>query len=56
LVLRGNASLSAGMSLTVDGILDTITWLGTLPGSFVNNGLLLDHSTSEARQQHIHRQ
>ena len=45
LVLRGNASLSAGMSLTVDGTLDTITWLGTLPGSFVNNGLLLDHST-----------
>ena len=44
LVARGGASLSAGMSLTVDGILDTFTWSGTLPASFVNNGLLLDRS------------
>lgn len=47
LVLRGNASLTAAMSLTVDGILDTFTWSGTLPASFVNNGLRLGRSDLE---------
>ncbi|MEA2069627.1 MAG: sialate O-acetylesterase [Verrucomicrobiota bacterium] len=44
LVLRGDASLATGISLTNDGILDISTWNGTLPSGLVNNGTLIERS------------
>jgi hypothetical protein len=42
--LYGGAQLQAGGSFTNNGTLDIMTWDGTLPVGFVNNGTLLDKS------------
>jgi hypothetical protein len=43
--LTGSASLYVGGTFTNNGTLDILTWNGTLPGNFVNNGTVLDHSS-----------
>jgi alpha-L-rhamnosidase len=42
--LLGNAQLTVGGQIVNDGVLDIMTWNGSLPSSFVNNGLVLDRS------------
>lgn len=42
--LTGPASLNVSGSFTNHGLLDIMTWTGTLPAGFVNNGILLDRS------------
>ena len=42
--LLGDAELSIGGMFSNSGVLDIMTWSGTLPPGFVNNGVLLDHS------------
>jgi len=44
LCLLGNAQLTLGGPLINSGVLDIMTWSGSLPSGFVNNGVLLDHS------------
>ena len=45
--LTGNSSLNVGGSFTNSGTLDIMTWSGTLPDGFANNGAILDHSLIE---------
>lgn len=42
--LTGNASLWVGGSFTNTGVLDALTWNGTLPPGLVNTGTILDRS------------
>jgi hypothetical protein len=42
--LTGGATLYVGETFTNNGTLDLLTWNGMLPGNFVNNGTVLDHS------------
>jgi len=42
--LLGNAQLNVGDQFINGGILDMMTWNGTLPAGFVNNGIVLDRS------------
>jgi hypothetical protein len=42
--LVGNAIIASGIALTNNGTLDIMTWSGTLPAGFVNNGTVLDRS------------
>jgi autotransporter-associated beta strand protein len=42
--LVGNASLATNLSLTNRGVLDIMTWNGSLPAGFVNAGSVLDRS------------
>ena len=42
--LTGAAALSVGGVLTNNGVLDIMTWSGTLPAGFVNQGTVLDRS------------
>ncbi|MGH7941624.1 MAG: alpha-L-rhamnosidase C-terminal domain-containing protein, partial [Limisphaerales bacterium] len=42
--LLGNAQLSVGGQFVNDGVLDIMTWNGSLPSNFINNGLVLDRS------------
>jgi hypothetical protein len=42
--LVGDASLSFSGAFVNHGVLDIMTWNGTLPPSFVNNGIVLDRS------------
>ena len=42
--LLGNAQLHIGGVFSNGGVLDIMTWSGTLPPGFVNNGVLLDRS------------
>jgi autotransporter-associated beta strand protein len=42
--LVGDASLAFTGTFTNNGILDIMTWNGTLPPGFVNNGIVLDRS------------
>ncbi len=42
--LVGDASLPAGIALVNNGLLDIMTWSGTLPVGFVNNGTIIDRS------------
>lgn len=44
LVLRSNASLPSGLSMTNSGTVDISTWNGTLPAGFVNTGAIIDAS------------
>jgi pectate lyase len=50
--LTGSASLTAGGSFTNYGLLDILTWAGSLPAGLVNYGTILDRSAirvTEAR-------
>jgi hypothetical protein len=42
--LVGGATIAPGVTLTNNGTLDIMTWNGTLPSGFVNNGTVLDRS------------
>lgn len=42
--LVGDAALDFTGSFTNNGILDLMTWNGTLPSGFINNGIVLDRS------------
>jgi autotransporter-associated beta strand protein len=42
--LVGNAAIPAGVSLVNNGVLDLMTWQGSLPAGFVNNGTVLERS------------
>jgi pectate lyase len=42
--LKGAANLVVGGTFTNNGVLDIMTWTGTLPAGFVNNGVVLDRS------------
>ena len=42
--LTGDATLDVSGDFTNNGILDVITWSGTLPAGLVNNGTILDRS------------
>jgi len=42
--LVGNGTLPAGVSLVNNGTLDVMSWQGTLPAGFVNNGTVFDRS------------
>jgi hypothetical protein len=42
--LVGNAQLSFSGGFTNSGVLDLLTWNGTLPAGFVNQGVVLDRS------------
>jgi hypothetical protein len=42
--LTGTAALTAVGGFTNNGLLDIMTWTGTLPPGFVNNGTVLDRS------------
>jgi hypothetical protein len=42
--LLGNAQLRVGGAFSNSGVLDIMTWSGTLPPGFVNKGVLLDRS------------
>jgi hypothetical protein len=42
--LPGDAQLTVGGQFVNNGVLDIMTWSGTLPPNFVNNGVVLDHS------------
>jgi hypothetical protein len=42
--LTGQASLNVPGSFTNNGLLDIMTWTGTLPAGFMNNGTVLDRS------------
>jgi len=42
--LVGNASIPANVTLINKGVLDLMTWQGTLPAGFTNQGTVLDHS------------
>ena len=42
--LTGAATLTAGGTFTNNGVLDIMTWTGTLPAGFVNQGTVLDRS------------
>ncbi len=42
--LVGDATLNFTGPLTNNGVLDIMTWNGTLPAGFVNNGIVLDRS------------
>ncbi len=42
--LVGEASLAISGTLTNQGVLDIMTWSGTLPAGFVNQGVVLDRS------------
>jgi hypothetical protein len=42
--LLGDAELSIGGIFSNSGVLDIMTWSGTLPPGFINNGVLLDRS------------
>ena len=42
--ITGAASLTVGGSFTNNGLLDVITWSGSLPAGFVNTGTVLDRS------------
>jgi len=44
LLLSGNAALTVGGTFTNTGTLDIMTWTGTLPAGFVNQGTVLDRS------------
>lgn len=46
--LVGDASLSFTGSFTNNGVLDIMTWKGSLPAGFVNNGIVLDRSNVRA--------
>jgi autotransporter-associated beta strand protein len=48
--LVGNATLPAGITLTNNGTLDVMSWQGTLPTGFVNNGTVLDRSAIAIKQ------
>jgi autotransporter-associated beta strand protein len=48
--LVGNATLPAGITLTNNGILDVMSWQGTLPAGFVNHGTVLDRSAVVIKQ------
>lgn len=48
--LVGNATLPPGITLTNNGTLDVMTWQGTLPAGFVNNGVVLDRSAIGIKQ------
>ena len=48
--LVGNAALPPGITLTNNGTLDVMTWQGTLPAGFVNNGTVLDRSAIAIKQ------
>lgn len=53
LCLIGNASLSAGVTLNNRGVLDIINWNGTLPADFVNEGVVIDHTSVQIKQTAI---
>ena len=40
--LIGQAEISSGIVFTNNGLLDVLTWNGTLPDNYVNNGTILD--------------
>jgi len=42
--LVGNAAIPANVTLINHGVLDVMTWQGTLPAGFTNNGTVLDRS------------
>ena len=42
--LNGTAILNLSGSFTNNGVLDVMTWHGTLPAGFVNNGVVLDRN------------
>lgn len=42
--LKGSAPLTIPGTLTNNGLVDIMTWTGTLPAGFVNNGTVLDRS------------
>jgi hypothetical protein len=42
--LKGAVGLAVGGIFTNNGVLDIMTWNGTLPAGFVNNGIILDRS------------
>jgi len=44
LQFKGNAAFSVGGNFTNDGVLDIMTWNGTLPPGLVNTGTILDRS------------
>ena len=44
--LVGNAQLSFSGGFTNNGVLDLLTWKGTLSPGFVNNGIVLDRSNA----------
>ena len=43
--LTGQASLNVSGTFTNNGLLDIMTWTGTLPAGFVNHGTVLDRSS-----------
>jgi autotransporter-associated beta strand protein len=47
--LVGNAAIPAGITLINNGLLDVMTWRGSLPAGFVNNGTVLDRSAVTVR-------
>jgi len=47
--LVGDAALSFNGPLTNNGVLDIMTWNGSLPAGFVNNGIVLDRSMVRVR-------
>lgn len=42
--LVGNATIDPGIGFTNNGVLDIMTWNGSLPAGFVNHGTILDRS------------
>jgi autotransporter-associated beta strand protein len=42
--LSGDAAISGTLALTNNGLLDVMTWSGTLPAGFVNHGTILDRT------------
>ena len=42
--LVGDASIALSGTFTNTGILDLMTWSGTLPNGFINSGIVLDRS------------
>ena len=42
--LLGNAQFNVGGQLNNNGVLDIMTWNGSLPPDFINNGVVLDRS------------
>lgn len=53
--LLGDAQLTVGGQFVNNGALDIMTWSGTLPPGFVNNGLVLDRSTVKIESSAIQR-
>jgi hypothetical protein len=51
--LYGGAQLSVSGTFVNNGILDMMTWNGTLPVNFVNNGTVLDRSAVRVREINV---